>query len=217
MLNPDRFLGGRRALRVDLAREALGELEPDAVIDKAADMVAEVARATLERAGVEKGVGLYCFGGNGGNFAARVADRLFLDRAYVFALGPVLSAFGSSVAEICHVYEEWGDDHDAIVARGKEQVSRDLAGEEDVRVEVEITDHVIVRGYAPVPVFEPQPNEGESHRVTGRRARLGGAQARCHRVGGPVRLESDTNTCSIPAGWAVRIDGYDNAILQREA
>ncbi len=34
---------------------------------------------------------------------------------------------------------------------------------------------------------------------------------------GPVRLESDTNTCSIPAGWAVRIDGYDNAILQREA
>ena len=89
------------------------------MIDKAADMVAEVARTTLERAGIEKGVELYCFGGNGGNFAARVADRLCLDRAYVFALGPVLSAFGSSVAEICHVYEEWGDDHDAIVARGK--------------------------------------------------------------------------------------------------
>ena len=34
---------------------------------------------------------------------------------------------------------------------------------------------------------------------------------------GPARLESDTNTCAIPAGWAVRIDGYDNAILQREA
>jgi len=216
MLNPERFLGGRRALRVDLAREALGELEPDAVIDKAADMVAEVARTTLERAGVEKGVALYCFGGNGGNFAARVADRLFLDRAYVFALGPVLSAFGSSVAEICHVYEEWGDDHDAIVARGTEQVSRDLAGEEDVRVEVEITDHVIVRGYAPVPVFEPQPREGESHRVTGEvlvwEDLKPGATA-----SGPVRLESDTNTCSIPAGWAVRIDGYDNAILQREA
>jgi N-methylhydantoinase A/oxoprolinase/acetone carboxylase beta subunit len=34
---------------------------------------------------------------------------------------------------------------------------------------------------------------------------------------GPTRLESDTNTCTIPAGWSMRIDGYDNAILQREA
>jgi acetophenone carboxylase len=216
MLNPERFLGGRRALRVDLAEQALGDLEPNAVIDRAADMVAEVARATLERAGIEKGVELYCFGGNGGNFAGRVADRLYLDRAYVFALGPVLSAFGSSVAEICHVYEEWGVDHDAIVARGSEQVMRDLAGEQDVRVEVEITDHVIVRGYAPVPLYEPQPREGESHRVEGDvlvwEELKPGALA-----SGPVRLESDTNTCSIPAGWAVRIDGYDNAILQREA
>ena len=85
-----------------------------------------------------------------------------------------------------------------------------------MRVEVEITDHVIVRGYAPVPVFEPQPREGESHRVTGDvlvwEELKPGATA-----SGPVRLESDTNTCAIPAGWAVRIDGYDNAILQREA
>jgi N-methylhydantoinase A/oxoprolinase/acetone carboxylase beta subunit len=216
MLNPERFLGGRRALRVDLAREALGDLEPEAVIDTAADMVAEVAKQTLARAGLEKGVELYCFGGNGGNFAARVADRLFLDRAYVFALGPVLSAFGSSVAEICHVHEEWGDDHDAIVARGTEQVTRDLAGEDDVRVEVEITDHVIVRGYAPVPLFEPRPRDGEQHRVSGDvliwEELKPGALA-----SGPTRLESDTNTCAVPSGWAVRIDGYDNAILHREA
>jgi acetophenone carboxylase len=216
MLNPERFLGGRRALRTDLAREALGDLDPEAVIDKAADMVAEVARSTLALAGLERGVELYCFGGNGGNFAARVADRLFLDRAYVFALGPVLSAFGSSVAEICHVYEEWGDDHDAIVARGTEQVTRDLAGEEDVRVEVEITDRVIVRGYAPVPLFEPRPRDGEQHRVTGDvliwEDLKPGATA-----SGPTRLESDTNTCTVPDGWAVRIDGYENAILNREA
>jgi N-methylhydantoinase A/oxoprolinase/acetone carboxylase beta subunit len=32
---------------------------------------------------------------------------------------------------------------------------------------------------------------------------------------GPARLESDTNTCAIPAGWSARIDGYDNAILER--
>jgi acetophenone carboxylase len=213
MLNPQRFLGGRRALREDLAREALGDLDPERVIDTAADMVAGVARRTLAEAGAGE-FALYCYGGNGGNLAARVAERLGLRTAHVFALGPVLSAFGSSVAEICHVYEEWGEDTDAIVARGTEQVTRDLAGEGDVRVEVEIADRVIVRGYAPVPLFEPQPEPEEPHEVGGDvlvwEDLKPGATA-----SGPARLESDTNTCAIPAGWTARIDGYDNAILER--
>src|SRR3954469_6330006 len=141
MLNPDRFLGGRRALRTDLAEQALNGTDPSAVIDTAAEMVAGVARRTLDLAGVERPT-LYCYGGNGGNLAARVAEKLGLSAAYVFKLGPVLSAFGSSVAEICHVYEEWGDDTEAIIARGETQVRRDLAGEGDVRVEVDVTDHV---------------------------------------------------------------------------
>jgi N-methylhydantoinase A/oxoprolinase/acetone carboxylase beta subunit len=213
MLNPARFLGGRRALREDLAREALGDLDAERVIDRAAEMVAEVARATLARSGDEP-FELYCFGGNGGNFAARVADKLGLDRAHVFALGPVLSAFGSSVAEICHVYEEWGEDTDAIVARGKAQVTRDLAGEADPRVEVEVTDHVTVRGYAPVPTFDPRHREEQPVEVSGDvlvwEDLEPGATA-----SGPARLESDTNTCTVPAGWSLRIDGYDNAILER--
>jgi acetophenone carboxylase len=213
MLNPARFLGGRRALREDLAREALGDLDAERVIDRAAEMVAEVARATLARSGDEP-FELYCFGGNGGNFAARVADKLGLDRAHVFALGPVLSAFGSSVAEICHVYEEWGEDTDAIVARGKAQVTRDLAGEADPRVEVEVTDHVTVRGYAPVPTFDPRHREEQPVEVSGDvlvwEDLKPGATA-----SGPARLESDTNTCTVPAGWTLRIDGYDNAILER--
>src|SRR3954470_25055612 len=147
MLNPDRFLGGRRALRTDLALQSLDGIDPEQVIDTAADMVAAIAQDTLALAEAGE-FELYCFGGNGGNFAARVAQRLGLTRAHVFTLGPVLSAFGSSVAEICHVYEEWGEDTDAIVARGTEQVTRDLAGEDDVRVEVEVADRVIVRGYA---------------------------------------------------------------------
>jgi acetophenone carboxylase len=215
MLNPDRFLGGRRALRVDLANQALEDLDPHAVIDRAADMVAAAAAKTLQRAGVEQPE-LYCFGGNGGNFAARVADRLGLNRAYVFNLGPVLSAFGSSVAEICHVYEEWGEDTDAIVERGKQQVQRDLEGEglSDTRIEVEVTDHVIVRGYSPVPTYEPasqqetqQHHEGDV--LTWEQLKPG---ATAH---GPTRLESDTNTCTVPDGWTVRIDGYENAILER--
>jgi acetophenone carboxylase len=216
MLNPDRFLGGRRALRVDLAREALGEIEPQRAIDKAADMVADIARRTLALA--PKGAfELFCFGGNGANFAAPIAERLGLDQAYVFKLGPVLSAFGSSVAEICHVYEEWGEDTDAIAVRGEERVRRDLMGEglSDIRIEVEVTDHVTVRGFSPVPVYTPQPRGEHHHEVTGDVLVWDdlnpGVTAR-----GPVRLESDTNTCTVPVGWDVRIDGYDNAILYRE-
>jgi N-methylhydantoinase A len=227
MLNPARFLGGRRALRVDLAEEALlkqvGEpLGIDArqaaqlVIERAADLIASVATQTLALA-PDGEFELFCFGGNGANFAARVAERLGLTRAYVFNLGPVLSAFGSSVAEICHVYEEWGADTDAIVERGKARVRRDLEGErlnvDDARFEVEITDRVTVRGYSPVPIYEPQAHTEVSTEHSGDvldwDALAPGATAH-----GPARLESETNSCTIPAGWTVRIDGYGNAVLE---
>jgi N-methylhydantoinase A len=232
MLNPVRFLGGRRALRADLARDALAravaeplgltvEQAAERVIDRAAEMVAAVGTRTLEQAG-GGACELFCFGGNGGNFAARVAGRLGLDQVYVFKLGPVLSAFGSSVAEICHVYEEWpapGADAAEIVARGKARVLRDLEGEglsaADVSFDVETGDRVVVRGSSPVPVYVPHPR-GEHHQVieddvlVWEQLRPGATRQ------GPARLESDTNTCTVPAGWAVRIDEYDNAILYRE-
>jgi len=220
MLNPDRFLGGRRALRTDLAQEALAGIEPERVIDAAADMVTAVACETLKLA--EPGdYELYCFGGNGANLAARVAQRLGLDRAYVFALGPVLSAFGSSVAEICHVYEEWpapGADPDEIVERGKAHVRRDLEGErmsvDDARFEVEITDRVTVRGYSPVPTYAPRPQAETGAAVEGD-VLIWEDLAPGSTATGPARLESETNSCAIPAGWAVRVDGHHNAILEQ--
>jgi acetophenone carboxylase len=128
----------------------------------------------------------------------------------------VLSAFGSSVAEICHVHEEWpapGADIDAIVARGTAQVRRDLAGEDDVRVEVEITDRVTVRGYSSVPTFEPQPEAEAPTGVSGD-VLIWEDLSPGTTATGPARLESETNSCTIPAGWTVRIDGYRNAILE---
>ena len=48
MLNPERFLGGRRALRVDLAEQALGDVAEPLGIDaaEAAERVIDRARAT---------------------------------------------------------------------------------------------------------------------------------------------------------------------------
>jgi len=48
---------------------------------------------------------LFAYGGNGGLFACGVAERAGLGSVYLFHLGPVFSAFGSSVSDISHVYE----------------------------------------------------------------------------------------------------------------
>ncbi len=285
MLNPARFLGGRRELRVDLATEAIRRAVADPlgldvaeaaarIVDRAVDIVAGVAAQTLDAAGLgREGFKVFCFGGNGGNFAARVAERLGLDRAFVFGLGPVLSAFGSSVAEICHVHEEWpfldlADDAAParvaeLVERGMAKVRRDLEGErlpqDEARFACEVTvnrggrtephdvpadgpgaavavaalagsggvvDRVAVRGSSPVPRFEPVAAAAEAHPApaAGRRGLPGGEgdvlvwedlRPGAH-AAGPAVLESETNSCTIPPGWSVRIDGYGNALLQRE-
>jgi N-methylhydantoinase A/oxoprolinase/acetone carboxylase beta subunit len=48
---------------------------------------------------------LFAYGGNGGLFACGVAEKLGLETVYFLALGPVFSAFGSSVSDISHLYE----------------------------------------------------------------------------------------------------------------
>jgi N-methylhydantoinase A len=284
MLNPKRFLGGRRELRVDLAQDAIRRevAEPLAIevaeaaariVDRAVEIVADAAAQMLADAGLSpEGFKVFCFGGNGANFAVALAERLRFDQAYAFSLGPVLSAFGSSVAEICHLREEWpfldlSADHvdDAvaeILATGLREVRRDLEGErlavQDARFECDMTvtrdgraerhelpndpeaaratiaslrttggvvDRLSVRGLSPVPRFEPTPEPVDAHAAepAGTRTVAGnegtvltweelrpGAAAT-----GPAVLESDTNSCTIPAGWSMRIDGFGNALLRR--
>ncbi|MEA2394963.1 MAG: N-methylhydantoinase [Solirubrobacteraceae bacterium] len=150
MLDPDGFLGGRRRLSVERATEALRRdvAEPLGVdVEEAARLVAErgveivvrTAEETLGVAGLDPSdFTLFCFGGNGGNFAAPTAERLGVRRAVVFQLGPVLSAFGSSVADVCHVMEAWpflaldngaADAVPALVEEMRATVLRDLEGE----------------------------------------------------------------------------------------
>ena len=284
MLNPKRFLGGRRELRVDLAQDAIRRrvAEPlgfgvdetaERIVARAAEMVAELARQTIADAGFgPEGFKAFCFGGNGANFAVPVSERLQLESALVFALGPVLSAFGSSVAEICHLYEQWPyldvaaeDATDAvaqIVETGLREVRRDLEGErldvDEARFEAEVTvardaqgevhslpldpsaipgvvdslraaggivERVCVRGLSPVPRYEPHPEPGDVHAapVAGNR-NIAGAGAsvltweHLHTgatAAGPAILESETNTCTIPEGWSLQIDGFGNALLER--
>lgn len=284
MLDPDRFLEGRRRLSVERAREAIARdvaapLAADvvqaarAIIETGAGIVEDTARRALAAVGLGlEGFSLFAFGGNGGNFAVLVAQRLGLHTAYVFQLGPVLSAFGSSIAAIRHVHEEWlylplaGEDGlaerlQALVEAARERVLRDLKGEGISLAEAELTvemtvgdggrsrtveakpaevaaalaglrrsgsvlERVAVRGAYTVPRFEPEPSALERYEPQRQGERhLLGTQAAIYDweqlkpgalVRGPAVLESGTNTCTVPDGWALEVDGLLNGVLRCE-
>ena len=117
LINPEHFLGGAKRLDLDLARGAIEtcvarphrfsiEEACRTIIDRAHHMVAGM----IKTAGSELKQDLsdhvlFAYGGNGGLFACGVAERANLRDVFLFALGPVFSAFGSSVADISHLYE----------------------------------------------------------------------------------------------------------------
>jgi N-methylhydantoinase A/oxoprolinase/acetone carboxylase beta subunit len=117
LINPQYFLGGSKSIDLDLARKTIESLvaKPlkltlDAackiIIDRAFAAVAKmIADAQTELGANLAAHTLFAYGGNGGLFGAGVAGNAGINRVLVFSLGPVFSAFGSSVSDICHVYE----------------------------------------------------------------------------------------------------------------
>jgi N-methylhydantoinase A len=117
LVNPDYFLGGAKPLDLELARRAIQERVADplgvsredacaAVFDRAFQLVADViAEARTELRMDFSKHALFAYGGNGGLFGCGVAEKAGLESVYFFNLGPVFSAFGSSVSDISHVYE----------------------------------------------------------------------------------------------------------------
>ncbi len=117
LIDPEYFLGGTKPLDLAAAREAIEQkvathrrISVDqacqAIVDCAYAMVGNMfAIAAQElKQDLDDHV-LFAYGGNGGLFACGVAERAGLQDVYLFALGPVFSAFGSSVSDISHVYE----------------------------------------------------------------------------------------------------------------
>jgi N-methylhydantoinase A/oxoprolinase/acetone carboxylase beta subunit len=117
LINPDYFLGGRKPIDRDLARKAIESLVAQPLrlaAEAACKMIIERAFKSVAHliASAQKELQLnlsrhtlFAYGGNGGLFAAGVAEKAGLETVLVFSLGPLFSAFGSSVSDICHVYE----------------------------------------------------------------------------------------------------------------
>jgi N-methylhydantoinase A len=117
LINPDYFLGGTKPIDRDLARRTIQAHVADplhvpveeacsAIIDHGFQVVADmVSNAQSELKRELSKHSLFAYGGNGGLFACGAAEKAGLASVYLFNLGPVFSAFGSSVSDISHVYE----------------------------------------------------------------------------------------------------------------
>ncbi len=151
LINPDYFLGGTKPIDRDLARKTIESLVAKPlrlsaesackiIIDLACESVANlIASAQKELQQDFSRHTLFAYGGNGGLFTAGAAEKTGLESVLVFSLGPLFSAFGSSVSDICHVYERSIPDRDiseAAVGRLrqlfdeiKSECVKDLLGE----------------------------------------------------------------------------------------
>lgn len=151
LINPEYFLGGSKPIDRELARKTIDDLIAQplkisvddacrAIIGRAFDMVAVmISGAQSELQQDLSRHELFAYGGNGGLFACGVAERAGLNSVQIFALGPVFSAFGSSVSDISHVYERAVPEpqiSDALAARlramldeMKKESAQDLLGE----------------------------------------------------------------------------------------
>jgi len=117
LIDPDFFLGGTKPIDRELAKKAIEEnvaaplhLTSDEtckiIIDRAFQLVADmISAASAELHHDLAHHTLFAYGGNGGLFACGVAEKAGLASVLTFSLGPVFSAFGSSVSDILHVYE----------------------------------------------------------------------------------------------------------------
>ena len=151
LINPEYFLGGSKPIDLQTAQTVIQELAAQplgcslddachAVIARAFESVASL----IGRAGTELQLNLaeqtlFAYGGNGGLFACGVAEKAGLKNVYFFSLGPVFSAFGSSVSDISHVYEravqiatitdESVKELNQVLQKIKAESLRDLLGE----------------------------------------------------------------------------------------
>lgn len=151
-LDADNFLGGARRLSVERAEAAFrekvaGPLKMEVAdaaqqaVEKAFETTAGVIQEMLKEArwpGEE--CALFAFGGNGPALACGLVERTGIGHVRVFGLGPVLSAFGSAISDIVHVYERASglalpaddqaqQDLTSTLERMREEALRDMKGE----------------------------------------------------------------------------------------
>ncbi len=134
LISPDNFLGGRRQLNIDLARQSIEATIAQPLnlqIDDAALEIRSVLAESLAgaiRAEADKrtfplhDAVVFAYGGAGPLHAADITAGLGVSVFYMFPESPVFSAAGSSTMDIQHFYESH------VQARDGESLQQTLIG-----------------------------------------------------------------------------------------
>ncbi len=116
-LDPNYFSGGAKKINGKRSEKMISEkvagplgVEPQMaayrIASLATDMIAAEVSQLIARTKKSPGdYALFAFGGNGGIVGCETAKKTGINTVYVFSHGAVLSAFGSSVADVSHTYE----------------------------------------------------------------------------------------------------------------
>ncbi|MFC1824687.1 hydantoinase/oxoprolinase family protein, partial [Thermodesulfobacteriota bacterium] len=117
-IDPEYFLGGQRILDKSKAVEAIQSDVSDALdleVEEAAlkihaqlalNAANEIKRVLSAKGTKNTDFVLYAFGGAGGNYACDIAKILDIKKVLTFQQNSVFSAFGSSITDVLHIYEE---------------------------------------------------------------------------------------------------------------
>ena len=116
-INPDYFLGGRRKLNREKARQVIQEkvavplgLDVEEastmIVKEMTSVAADAISGIISKAGVRAGgCTMLAIGGGGGTFCHAIAERLGIPKVIFSPLSPVFSAFGLSTMDVVHRYE----------------------------------------------------------------------------------------------------------------
>ena len=155
-INPDYFLGGRKRLNQEKARQVIHEkvavplgLDVERasymIVKEMTSVAADILSNIISKAGVQaKDCALLSVGGGGGTFCHGIAQRIGITKVYSSPLSAVFSAFGLSTMDVVHRYESAEtltlksatsgylarlNDFNAVVLRLKDTATRDMRGE----------------------------------------------------------------------------------------
>ena len=184
-LDPDYFMGGQKSLDKDSALEIIESeiASPLGITTEKASFeikeyikrkIGDESKKLIEEKGLNpQDVTLFAFGGGGGCLCCDVAEYVGIPRIYLFPQSAVFCAFGSSMMDILHIYEDGTritlrsgsgeylsdfDEYNGIIAGLQEKSFRDMRGEgfkpEDIHflLELEINGET---GKEPVIIEHP--------------------------------------------------------------
>jgi N-methylhydantoinase A len=217
-------LAGGLALDRAAAELALGDLEPEEVVDVVnAEMLRALRLVSVERGHDPRDFALVAFGGAGPLHACELADELGIAKVLVPAAAGVLSALGLVASD------ERRDRVRSYVIPFEEAGLLPREGEVDLRYRGQSFELTVPLGDDPLEAFHRAHEEryGYADRARpvelvavrtaevapGPPFELGGGDPLT--VAGPAVVELEGATCWVPPGWEGARDGNSTLILTR--